>query len=149
MNNRTSHLWVITVTVCIIGLLGQLSLAVNDSRANPAPAFTMPFFWLWVVSPTLGWVLSSFFMRGRLRPSIVLMISASISSIGGWWLLWRDAHWMPTGGRNPFLATPGILMSLTIYPALHWAFFHFSLLLCFLSVINWHRHSSPQNAEKG
>lgn len=146
--NRNYYLWVFSVLVCIIGLLGQLSLAVKDSRANPAPAFTMPFFWLWVVSPTLGWALSSFCLRDRFRPSIILVICASISSIGGWWLLWRDAHWVPTGGRNPFLATSGILMSLTIYPVLHWAFFLFSLLLCFLSVMNWQRNSSPENGDK-
>ncbi len=129
---QTKSLWIVTCVSCTIGLLGQLSMAVSDSKVNPAPAFSMPIFWLWVSSPMLGWALCSFFWRHRLVPSIALMLCATVSSVGGWWLLWRDAHWVPTGGRNPILAISGILMSLILYPALHWAVLLASLLLCFL-----------------
>jgi hypothetical protein len=145
---RFDFLWILTLLMCIIGLSGQLSLTVADSKANPAPAFTMPFFWLWSVSPTLAWASASICLRNRLAQFIVLMICASVGSMGGWWFLWRDTRWVPDDERNPFLATSGILMSLTIYPAFHWTFFLVSMLLCFVVSMNWEKHSSPEIAEK-
>ena len=135
------HLWAIAVIVCAIGLWGQLYLAVADSKTNPGPAWTMPSFWAWVASPTVAWVMANYCARKNPGPAVVLMIGSTISSLGGWWLLWCDAQckYSP-GGMNPFAPAPGILMSLTIYPAFHWALFLGFLLLC-IPANRWTQHA--------
>lgn len=125
------QLWIIGVVVCGIGLWGQLSLALADAKANPAPAWTSTFFWAWIVSPSFAWAIASFRERKSIGRSALLLAGTTISSLGGWWLIWRDsqARYLP-GGMNPFAPGPGILMSLTVYPAVHWAFILGLLYVC-------------------
>lgn len=124
------QLWIVGMIVCVIGLWGQLSLALADAKTNPAPAWTSTVF-SWIISPSFAWVIASFRERKSPGPSAVLLVGTTISSLGGWWLLWRDSQtrYSP-GGMNPFAPGPGILMSLTIYPAFHWAFILGLLYVC-------------------
>ena len=115
--------WWFGVLGSILGLTGTLALAIADMRVNPAPCWSDPLFWLWIASPSIAWSAASYYSRGRMPMSPVIVIGAVASHVGGFTMLWCDASRARVpGGMNPF-ASNSLSFTLLAVAFLQWVLF--------------------------
>ena len=118
--DRGPKFWIVGICLTAIGLAGVLAIGSLQARENPAPASSSLGFWIWVVSPSLGWALAIVFVREHRTLSLLLSCGAAMAALGGIAILYFDSNRSQIpGGMNP-ISSNSIAITMIVVAFLQW-----------------------------
>lgn len=128
--DKRPKLWIVGICLTAIGLAGVLAIGSLQTRENPAPASSSLGFWIWVVSPSLGWALAIAFVRRHRTRSLILSCGAAIAALGGIAILYFDSNRSQIpGGMNP-VSSNSIVITMIVVALLQWLLLLVLALAC-------------------